>query len=473
MPSRRSLDFLQAQFAFVALSKLLDLFAVAFAWRVVWVMRFGTQWFSAPKGIPDLATYTRLTLPIALVFSAVFHVVGVYRRDRVIFGYRSLKKVVEGTLLATLVFIALLYFANQLDYSRVYLVLFGVMVAAMVSTGRGLLFLIWNAAEPYFVRPRRVLLMGSGELLDLYQSQLESNRPYPFEWVGYLGSAYSDRLLRARIPHLGAEGELTRLLSGQSVDVVVVSYPHQESMKFEPVLETLSNQLLEVKILPDYGRHSTFTYQAREECGIPLLVVNEPTSGATDRFLKRVVDFSGALFGLVVLSPLFALIALMVRLSSKGPVFYSQVRVGADGQVFRMHKFRSMGQNAETKTGAVWARPEDPRVTNVGRFLRKSNLDELPQLWNVLRGEMSLVGPRPERPVFVEQFRKEIPKYMLRHRMKSGMTGWAQVNGWRGNTSIEERIKHDLYYIGHWSHGLDLKILALTFLRGFFHRNAY
>ncbi len=473
MAFRRRLDFNQAQFVFVAISKLLDLAAVAYAWRLVWVMRFGTTWFAAPKGIPNLEAYTRLTIPIAIVFSAVFHVVGVYRRDRIVFGFRSLKKVAEGTILATLVFIALLYFRNELDYSRVYLLLFGAMVGAAVTTGRALLFLLWNALETWFVRPRRVLLMGGGELLDLYQNQLESVRPYPFEWVGYLGTAYAERNARGRVKDLGTEVDLLRVLGDYAVDVVVVAYPHQESTKLEPVLETLSHQLLEVKVLPDYGRHSTFTYQAREECGIPLLAVNEPTSGASDRFLKRTIDVIGSLVGMILLSPLFALIALLVKLTSKGPIFYGQVRVGADGQVFKMHKFRSMAQNAETLTGAVWARPEDPRVTPFGRFLRKSNVDEFPQLWNVFRGEMSLVGPRPERPVFVEQFRKEVPKYMLRHRMKSGMTGWAQINGWRGNTSIEERIKHDLYYIGHWSHALDIKILVLTLMRGFFHRNAY
>ena len=267
------------------------------------------------------------------------------------------------------------------------------------------------------------------------------------------------------------EVELEAFLKENDVDVVVVAYPHQEAARFEPVLRFLSNQLLEVKILPDYGQYSTFTYQAREECGVPLLVVNEPTSGATDRVLKRTFDLLGSTLLLIVLSPFLLAIGLLVKLTSRGPVFYSQVRVGADGRVFRIHKFRSMEVNAEAGTGAVWAKPGDARVTPLGRFLRKSNLDEFPQLWNVFRGEMSLVGPRPERPVFVEQFRKEVPKYMLRHQMKSGMTGWAQVNGWRGDTSIEERVKHDLYYIGHWSHGLDLKIMALTLVRGF--RNAY
>jgi exopolysaccharide biosynthesis polyprenyl glycosylphosphotransferase len=176
---------------------------------------------------------------------------------------------------------------------------------------------------------------------------------------------------------------------------------------------------------------------------------------------------------LVVLSPLLFLIAALVKLTSPGPVLYSQERMGLDGRSFRMWKFRSMRVDAEARTGAVWAQASDGRRTAFGTFLRKTSLDELPQLWNVLRGDMSLVGPRPERPVFVQRFRKEIPYYMLRHKVQAGITGWAQVNGWRGNTSLDRRIECDLFYIRNWSYALDLKILTLTLWKGFIHKNAY
>ena len=188
--------------------------------------------------------------------------------------------------------------------------------------------------------------------------------------------------------------------------------------------------------------------------------------------MKRVLDITLSLLVLVALSPLLVPVCVAIVLDSGFPVFFRQTRVGKGGREFGMLKFRSMVANA-TATGPYFTETNDSRITRVGHFIRRASIDELPQIINVLKGDMSLVGPRPERPIFVDQFRKEIPKYMLRHRMKSGITGWAQVNGWRGNTSIEERIKHDLYYIGHWSHSLDVKILALTFIRGFFHRNAY
>jgi exopolysaccharide biosynthesis polyprenyl glycosylphosphotransferase len=190
-------------------------------------------------------------------------------------------------------------------------------------------------------------------------------------------------------------------------------------------------------------------------------------------YAKRLTDIVVSAIALIILAPVLFVIALAVRLTSKGPIFYGQERMGLDGRTFKMLKFRSMRQDAESSTGAVWAQPGDDRRTPIGAFLRATSLDELPQFWNVLRGDMSLVGPRPERPVFVHQFRKDIPHYMLRHKVKAGITGWAQVNGWRGNTSLDRRIECDLYYIRNWSYGMDWKILFLTLWKGFVNKNAY
>jgi exopolysaccharide biosynthesis polyprenyl glycosylphosphotransferase len=188
---------------------------------------------------------------------------------------------------------------------------------------------------------------------------------------------------------------------------------------------------------------------------------------------KRALDILVSSFALVLLTIPFGIVAVLIKVTSRGPVFYRQVRMSLDGEPFTMVKFRSMYRDAERSTGPVWTQRNDPRVTPLGRFLRRSNLDELPQLWNVLRGDMSIVGPRPERPHFVEQFSNRLPRYMLRHSVRAGLTGWAQVNGWRGNTPIETRIEHDLYYIENWSVHLDLRIIWLTVIRGFFHDHAY
>lgn len=457
----------QARFLYTAFLKAADALCVVTAWYATWFLRFRSGLFSAPKGVPDLADYDSALLPLVGSLMMTLHIVGAYRRDRVPFGFRALKKIVEGAFLGTLVFLAACYFLNAVDYSRVHIVLFTAVLTVFLVVERGLLHVAWTSLYPRFVQPLRVLLVGEGSLLEMYKAKLDARRPYPLEWIGRVGGSHGI----AGLPYLGNESDLPRLVRETKASLVVVSYPGESVSKFGPVLELLSNELVGVKVLPDFGRYSTFTYGADHECGIPLLVFNQAPTGASERAVKRTIDVVVSAAVLTLGFPLYALLALLVKLSSKGPIFYSQIRVGADGKVFTLYKYRSMRTDAEAKTGAVWAKPGDNRTTKVGAWLRKTSLDELPQFFNVLRGDMSLVGPRPERPVFVEQFRESIPKYMLRHRMKSGITGWAQINGWRGNTSIEERIKHDLYYIGHWSHRFDLKILLLTLFR--VNRNAY
>jgi exopolysaccharide biosynthesis polyprenyl glycosylphosphotransferase len=207
--------------------------------------------------------------------------------------------------------------------------------------------------------------------------------------------------------------------------------------------------------------------------GIPVININEPPLQGFNSIVKRAIDVAISALALLVLAIPFGIIALLVKMTSKGSILFHQERMGLDGKPFLIYKFRSMYEDAEAETGPVWAREDDPRCTPIGRLLRRTNVDEMPQLWNVLRGDMSLVGPRPERPYFVDQFKQRIPQYMLRHKVRAGLTGWAQVNGWRGNTSIEKRIEYDLYYIENWSVALDLKIMWLTLLKGFFHKHAY
>jgi len=231
--------------------------------------------------------------------------------------------------------------------------------------------------------------------------------------------------------------------------------------------------MVDVKVVPDLLQVIALRARLEDLDGVPIINVNDIPLQGINSFVKRIIDVGISAAALAVLAIPFALLSLAVKLTSRGPVFYRQERMGLDGKSFTIVKFRSMFDNAEDETGPVWAKPADPRVTPFGKFLRRSNLDELPQLWNVLRGDMSIVGPRPERPHFVAQFKHKIPQYMLRHKVKAGLTGWAQVNGWRGNTPLEKRIEYDLYYIENWSVRLDLKIMWLTLVKGFFHKHAY
>ena len=239
------------------------------------------------------------------------------------------------------------------------------------------------------------------------------------------------------------------------------------------LIENTSREMLDVKVVPDLLQVIALRARLEDLDGIPVINVNDVPLQGFNSIVKRTIDVALSFAALVVLALPLGIIALLVRLTSRGPVLYRQDRMGLDGKSFSILKFRSMHDDAERETGPVWAQRNDPRVTGLGSFLRRANLDELPQLWNVLRGDMSIVGPRPERPHFVEQFKHRIPQYMLRHKVKAGLTGWAQVNGWRGNTPLEKRIEYDLYYIENWSVRLDLKIMWLTIIKGFFHKHAY
>jgi Undecaprenyl-phosphate glucose phosphotransferase len=239
------------------------------------------------------------------------------------------------------------------------------------------------------------------------------------------------------------------------------------------LVESANRQIVEVKVVPDLVQVIALRARLEELDGIPIINIHDVPLRGFNSVLKRAIDVGLSAAGLLLLSPVLGILAALVRTSSPGPAFFRQERMGLDGRSFWVWKFRSMYDEAERDTGPIWAREDDPRCTPVGRFLRRSNLDEIPQLWNVFCGDMSLVGPRPERPFFVEQFKQRMPQYMLRHKVKAGLTGWAQVNGWRGNTSIEKRIEYDLYYIENWSVMLDLKIMWLTLVKGFFHKHAY
>jgi len=275
------------------------------------------------------------------------------------------------------------------------------------------------------------------------------------------------------LPCLGEVEDLREVVLAHEIDLVVLTVPFDQLPLVRSVAGDLANLNVDLQFVPDLLTLHTSRMRLQEIAGIPFISVREEALSGVDRLVKRSFDLSASGLGLLLLSPLLAVLALVVRLTSPGPVFYRQERIGRDGHEFAMVKFRTMRPDAEAGSGPVWTTEEDPRITPIGRFLRRTSLDELPQLWNVVRGDMSLVGPRPERRVFVEQFSREMPRYFERHRVQSGLTGWAQVHGLRGNTSIEERTLYDLHYMENWSLALDVKILLMTIhhvLRG---ENAY
>jgi Undecaprenyl-phosphate glucose phosphotransferase len=269
------------------------------------------------------------------------------------------------------------------------------------------------------------------------------------------------------VPLLGTIADLPTVVEQSSAEIVYLALARSEYRAEDEALARLEDSTAAVRLVPDLARTFTLNASVEDFDGTPVVLITESPGQGWNALLKRVIDFVLAAFGLVVLSPVLLIIAVLVRLDSPGPVFYSQERVGLNGRRFRMHKFRTMKMDAEASGVPGWSKPGDPRRTQIGGFLRALSLDELPQLWNVLLGQMSLVGPRPERPFYVERFRSAVPRYMLRHHVKAGITGWAQVHGLRGDTSLDRRIEYDLYYIQNWSLLLDFRILLMTVARVF------
>ena len=471
--SRRLMDLL------LALRVAADLTMVVAAWLLAYALRFSGL-LPVSKGVPDFLLYFKMTPFVAVIWFMVFAGSGFYRRSR---RHRSAfveaLDILQCCALATMAFIAFSYVYEEYRYSRVVMGIFAALHPWLIITGRSL---VRKALRVYRRRTpaRRTLVIGAGETLRHAMGLLVTGDLTRSEILGVMiiGDDATAKASRDEVEAMGyrclpVPSDWPAFFSAQPTATVVLALPHRAYDFVEAHLDRIADQVPDVRLIPDLMRFSRFAAGVDVLGGTPVVTLNESPLAGLGSVVKRIMDITGATAALLLFSPVMAVVATLVRLSSPGPILYRQERMGLDGQTFGMLKFRSMRVDAEAKTGAVWAQAGDDRTTAIGKWLRRTSLDELPQFFNVLRGAMSLVGPRPERPVFVEQFRRQVPGYYLRHKTKAGITGWAQVNGWRGNTSIEKRIECDLYYIQNWSLWFDLKIIFLTIFRGFIHKNAY
>jgi Undecaprenyl-phosphate glucose phosphotransferase len=456
------------------------------AFIVAYALRFHTGLLPVTKGIPPLRQYINVLPLVALAVPLSFFLQGLYRfrrgRSRVDDFFAifvgSIFAVVFG-LVATLY--VQTYFATDaakraglFEVSQGAWAIFLVLNVTLTDGSRELIREVLERRWRAGIGLKRILIAGSGELGRLVADKILEHRELGYQLVGFVDDrAAGDHLGYRGLPLLGGLDEAAEITARETIDHLYVALPPEQHLRMLELLDSTSREMVDVKVVPDLLQVITLRARLEDLDGIPVININDIPLQGFNSVVKRTIDVVISVGALAVLVVPVGLLALLVKLTSKGPVFYRQARMGLDGKAFTIVKFRSMYDDAERHTGPVWAVVDDPRVTPLGRFLRRSNFDELPQLWNVLRGDMSLVGPRPERPHFVEQFKNRIPQYMLRHKVKAGLTGWAQVNGWRGNTPLEKRIEYDLYYIENWSVRLDLKIMWLTLLRGFFHKHAY
>ncbi|HEV8309043.1 MAG TPA: undecaprenyl-phosphate glucose phosphotransferase [Methylomirabilota bacterium] len=450
-----------------------DALAAVAALLAAYAIRFWTGVIPAPLGVPPLEPYALLLPPLVPLHALALRVAGLYEYRHERTKADEFFQVVRGVTLATLLLVASTFFIRHFSFSRWVILLFWGLDIVCVYWVRLTIREVVRGMRRHGRFVRRALVVGAGSLGQEVVRRLRGHPEFGVRVMGYLDDRQplGERIEGKEI--LGGFEAVTQVIEQYRVDQLFVALPmeaHHEALK---ILNALEGELVDVRIVPDILQFVTLQAAIEELEGLPVISLAQSPITGWSRIAKRGMDLALATAGVVILSPLLGLIAAVIRLTSPGPVFYRQARMGLDGRSFSMYKFRSMCVDAEAESGPVWATEQDDRRTPIGGLLRRYSLDELPQLWNVLRGDMSLVGPRPERPFFVHQFKTMIPQYMLRHKVKSGMTGWAQVNGLRGNTSLEKRIEYDLYYIQNWSLALDVKILLLTLYRAWQHRHAH
>jgi len=460
---------------FKSLFIISDLLILSLAWVLSYEIRFYTTLIRPPLlGTPSFAGHLELLIPLFVLWVLVSKKTQLYRPRRMDSFFREFFDVGRCLTITLMILIALIYLLRRFEFSRLAFFYFWIL-------GIGGLLSVRYLARKTLKRLRRkgynrryALIAGTGAL---GLKVLEKIRLYPALGIQVLGFLTRNEEEVGKtiqnIPVLGVYEDLGPILDQEEVDIFFIAISIHDYDWFESLIEKVNGHLSEIKVVPASYEFLRLRGGMDELDDLPIVSLQSSPLYGWDRVSKRIFDLIVGTFLSILLAPVMLLVALLIKMTSEGPIFYRQERIGINGRPFQMLKFRTMRVDAEKETGPVWAKENDSRRTKIGAILRRYSLDELPQLFNVLKGEMSLVGPRPERPHFVEAFRNQIPSYMLRHKIKAGMTGWAQVNGWRGNTSLEKRIEHDLYYIQNWSIAFDLKILLMTLWRGFFSKSAY
>ncbi len=463
---------------FISLAFISDLVVISLSWILAYLIRFEFRIGVVTEGEVSFSEYMTL-LPVIILFSAIIlRYFGLYLPKRGSSFIYEFLNIFKTSTITVFLLIVITFFYRTYSYSRAVMIFFWITTIFALFISRGLTrqLLRWLRKKGFNLR--HVLIIGANELGKKVLEKIKENPWTGFKVVGFIRESspedpvfYPEYIDNVNV--LGGIESINKEIRDAGVDQVFIALPLEAHRDLEKVLRSLEEEVVDIRVIPDFFQFMTLNSGIEDLDGLPVINLSESPLYGWNRVIKRLADITFSLFILLIFSPVMLVISVLIKLTSEGPVFYKQKRLGLGGEVFDMLKFRSMKVDAEKDTGPVWASKDDERVTGIGKFLRRYSFDEIPQFINVLKGDMSIVGPRPERPVFIEGFKKKVPKYMLRHKMKAGITGWAQVNGWRGNTSLEKRLDHDLFYIENWSLAFDMKIMWLTFWKGLINKNAY
>lgn len=453
---------------------VLDGLIIVVSYALSWYLRFKSGLFAVDVWYLPFEVYMRALMFIVPGYLVLYGCFLLYTPKRVQGRRLEAWHITQANVIGLLGFILILYLANEPNFSRLMIFVFFAVNIFLEVLFRNLIRYFLRNIRRNGYNLKHVILVGYSRAAEQYIDRIAANPEWGYAVRGILDDHQPRGMEYKEVKVIGSIDNLLIILPQNRVDEIAITLGIDEYHKLEYIVNMCEKSGVHTKFIPDYNNIIPTRPYTEDLLGLPVINIRHvPLTNTVNKWAKRVVDICGAFVAVVVFSPVMLAAAAAVKITSPGPLIFKQERVGLQNRSFAMYKFRSMIVQESEKEKSKWTTKDDPRVTGVGKFMRRISIDELPQLFNVLKGDMSLVGPRPERPLFVEKFKEEVPRYMVKHQVRPGLTGWAQVNGYRGDTSIKKRIEYDLYYIENWTMGFDFKILFLTFFKGFVNKNAY
>ncbi|MCI8985570.1 MAG: undecaprenyl-phosphate glucose phosphotransferase [Lachnospiraceae bacterium] len=461
---------------FNRLHLVLDAVVVAASYMLAWYLKFASPFSNSDPSVGALSmgTYFEMLIVIVPGCLMLYYAFNLYTAKRATVHKYEILNIFQANTVGLIILMAGWYMVSQIHFSRLMMGYFYVLNIIFTTLGRSLIRILLQYFREKGYNLKYILLVGYSRAAEEYINRINGNPQWGYVVRGILDDSVPSGTLYKGVKVLGRIGNLSYILPQSKLDEIAITLSLKDYDHLEQIVDMCEKSGVHTKFIPDYNSLFPSRPYTEDLMGLPVINIRHvPLSNTLNWIAKRIVDVITALAGLVVSSPVMLAAAIAVGCTSRGPVIFKQERIGLHNKPFRMYKFRTMEVQKPSREAQGWTTKNDPRVTRVGRFLRRTSIDELPQLFNILMGDMSVVGPRPERPQFVEKFKEEIPRYMVKHQVRPGLTGWAQINGYRGDTSIKRRIEYDIFYIENWTMSFDIKIMFLTIFKGFINKNAY
>lgn len=461
---------------FNRLHVVLDAVVVAASYMLAWYLKFASPFsdIDASVGVLSMRTYFQMLYVIVPGYIVLYYYFNLYTPKRATVHKYEILNIFQANVVGLILLMAGWYLISQNHFSRSMMAMFFVINIIFTTLGRSLIRLLLQYFRDKGYNLKYILLVGYSRAAEEYINRINSNPQWGYVVRGILDDSVPAGTLYKGVKVLGTIENLLYILPENKLDEIAITLSLKDYDHLEHIVDLCEKSGVHTKFIPDYNSLFPSRPYTEDLMGLPVINIRYvPLTNTLNWYAKRIVDILVSLIGLVVASPIMLIAAVAVKCTSKGPIIFKQERIGLHNKPFKMYKFRTMEVQKPSVEEQGWTTKDDPRVTKVGKFLRRTSIDELPQLFNILKGDMSVVGPRPERPQFVEKFKEEIPRYMVKHQVRPGLTGWAQINGYRGDTSIKRRIEYDIFYIENWTMSFDIKIMFLTIFKGFINKNAY